>query len=255
MARLLAIDIGNTHLTLGLWDGTRWRNQWRLHTSRERTEDEYGIDLQALLNGAESNDSLHRVVIGSVVPGLTRTIVTACERYLGLTPLLVGQDLQLGIRIATDNPHEVGADRIANAVATHHLYPGPAIVIDMGTATTFDIISRDGDLLGVVIATGLQLSADALAQRAAQLSNVALTAPPSVIARNTIHAVQAGHIFGYASLIEGLVARIKRELNEPDTQVIGTGGLIQLVTPHTDVVDFIDPYLTLMGLRLIAEHN
>ena len=158
-----------------------------------------------------------------------------------------------GIRIATDNPAEVGADRIVNTVAAYQQYGGPTIVVDMGTATTLDAISADGALLGVIIFPGMKLTADALASRAAQLSRVALEAPPHVLGRNTIHAVQSGLVFGYASLVEGLVQRLRAELDVPQATVVGTGGLIRLIQPHTPVIDYVDPWLTLTGLRLISE--
>jgi type III pantothenate kinase len=164
-------------------------------------------------------------------------------------------DLALGIRVLTENPREVGADRIANAVAAHHFYPGPAIALDMGTATTLDVISRNGELLGVVIATGLASSAEALSGRAAQLSRVALEAPASVIGRNTIHAMQSGIIFGYAAMVEGLVRRLRAEMSEPNARVIGTGGLIHAIASETAIIDVVDPWLTLNGIRLIAEMN
>ena len=254
---LLAIDIGNTNVTLGLWDGQAWTNQWRLRTDRARTADEYGIMLKMLLHEAEVATAVSRVAMSSVVPPLTAVFTQLIERYLNLTPLRVNASLDTGIAIRTDNPPEVGADRIVNAAAAAHLYPGPSIVIDMGTATTFDVVSKDHELLGVVIAPGLQLAANALTAGAAQLSGVALEAPPHVIGRNTVHAVQSGLIFGYASLVEGVVQRLLREHpnREEKVNVIGTGGLINLITPHTTVIDHIDPWLTLTGLRLISERH
>ena len=254
---LLAIDIGNTNVTLGLWDGQAWTNQWRLRTDRARTADEYGIMLKMLLHEAEVATAVSHVAMSSVVPPLTAVFTQLIERYLNLTPLRVNAALDTGIAIRTDNPPEVGADRIVNAAAAAHLYPGPSIVIDMGTATTFDVVSKDHELLGVVIAPGLQLAANALTAGAAQLSGVALEAPPHVIGRNTVHAVQSGLIFGYASLVEGVVQRLLREHpnREEKVNVIGTGGLINLITPHTTVIDHIDPWLTLTGLRLISERH
>lgn len=250
---LLAIDIGNTNITLGLWDGQQWRFQWRLRTIHDQTVDEYGIYLKMLLREEGLADAVDGVVLSSVVPPLTRTFVAVADRYLGQKPLQVTAGTDTGIRIATENPAEVGADRIVNAVAAYHLYPGASIVVDMGTATTLDVVSADGALLGVIIAPGLQLAADALTQRAAQLGRISLEAPPHVLGRNTIHAMQSGLIYGYASLIEGLVSRLRAELNMPDARVVGTGGLIRLIMPHTNVVCCVEPWLTLVGLRLIAE--
>jgi type III pantothenate kinase len=250
---LLAIDIGNTNITLGLWDGQQWRHQWRLRTIHDQTVDEYGIYLKMLMREDGLVDGVDSVVLSSVVPPLTRTFVAVADRYLDQQPLLVTAATDTGIRIDTENPAEVGADRIVNAVAAYHLYPGASIVVDMGTATTLDVVSADGALAGVVIAPGLQLAADALTARAAQLGRVALEAPPQVLGRNTVHAMQSGLIFGYAGLIEGLVARLRAELGLPDARVIGTGGLIRLMTPHTAVIGCVEPWLTLTGLRLIAE--
>ncbi len=224
---LLAIDVGNTHTTLGLWDGQAWRQLWRLRTSHHRTADEYGVLLSSLLRTGDYLGAVRRIVLSSVVPSVTATLSEACERYAGRRPLLVRADIPLGIRVATDNPAEVGTDRLANTVAAHHLYPGGSIVIDMGTATTFDVVSGAGDLLGVVIAPGLRLAADALSGGTAQLSNVALSAPPSVIGRNTVHAMQSGIIFGYTGLVEGVVSRLRQAmtaLGEAPATVIGTGG-------------------------------
>jgi type III pantothenate kinase len=252
---LLAIDIGNTNITLGVWDGRIWQREWRLHTAAERTADEFGILLSGLLRDARLDEAISSVVLASVVPSLTGTFQQLCRQVLSLEPLVVRPDSDTGIQIRTDNPAEVGADRIVNAIAAFHLFRGPCIVIDMGTATTFDVVSAAGELLGVVIAPGLRLAADALIDRAAQLSQVPLEAPPQATGRNTTHAMQSGLIFGYVSLIEGMVQRLQQE--HPDkgqkVHIIGTGGLIKLITPHTAIIDHVDPWLTLTGLRVISE--
>lgn len=252
---LLTIDIGNTNITLGVWDGRNWQHEWRLRTAHERTSDEYGIMLTNLLRESRLLRAINEVIVSSVVPPLTTTFGMLCHDYLNLEPLIIRPDLDTGIVVATDNPQEVGTDRIVNTAAAYHLFPGPSIVVDMGTATTFDVISAKGALLGVAIAPGLRLAADALATHAAQLSQVPLQAAPRAIGTNTIHAVQSGLIFGYVSLIEGMIARIKAEHPDgPDgIHTIGTGGLIKLVAPHTAVIDHIDPWLTLTGLRVINE--
>lgn len=250
---LLAIDIGNTIITLGLWDGQSWRLQWRLRTIHNQTEDEYGIYLKMLLREENLADAVDRAIFSSVVPPLSRTFDAVIQRYLGLTPIQVTSETDTGLRLDVDTPAEVGADRIVNAVAAYHHFPGASIIVDMGTATTLDVVSDDGALLGVIIAPGLELAAEALTGRAAQLSRVALEAPPHVLGRNTVHAMQSGLIFGYASLVEGLVDRLRRELALPEAPVLATGGLIQLIAPHTDAIDHIEPWLTLTGLRLISE--
>ncbi|MCP4429282.1 MAG: type III pantothenate kinase [Chloroflexi bacterium] len=252
---LLAIDIGNTNVTLGVYDGRSWRRQWRVQTVREKTADEYGIVLKSLLYEDGLDTAVAHIILASVVPSLTTTISRACQQYLGRTPLEVGLNLDVGIRVITDNPAEVGVDRIVNAVAAYGLHPGPSIVVDMGTATKFDAVSANGELIGGVIAPGLQLTADALTRRAAKLGQVALEAPPQTIGRNTVHAIQSGLIYGYVSLCEGIVARLKAEHpdREQPIRVLGTGGLIPLIADHTPSIDFVDPWLTLTGLRFIHE--
>jgi type III pantothenate kinase len=260
---LLAVDIGNTNITLGLWNGRAWANQWRLRTVHDKTIDEYGVYLKSLLREGEAAEKVTAAIISSVVPPLTGTFIAVCKTYLDLEPMLVTAQTDTGIIIATDNPSEVGADRIVDAAAAHYLYPGYSIVVDIGTATTFDVVSDKGELLGVAIAPGLGVAAAALSSRAAQLGRVALEAPPHAIGTNTVHAMQSGLIFGYVGLMEGLIQRITAELNQqfaaPDTpikpKVIGTGGLITIIAPETDHIDHIAPWLTLTGLRIIYERN
>jgi type III pantothenate kinase len=252
---LLAIDIGNTHITLGLYDLKTWRRQWRLRTEYDKTEDEYGIYIKTLLWEENVSDKVEAAIISSVVPPLTVSFSAMCRRYLGLEALIVDSNASTGVRILTDNPAEVGADRIVNAAAAHYLYTNPVIVVDMGTATTFDVVSRKGELVGVAIAPGLGLAASALSDKAAQLGRVALEAPPKAIGKNTIHAMQSGLIFGYVALVEGMVKRIESEWGEEDVQVVGTGGLITVIEPHTDLFDHIEPWLTLVGLRVIYQLN
>lgn len=260
---LLAVDVGNTNITLGLWNGQSWDNQWRLRTVHDQTVDEYGVYLKSLLREVNAAEKITAAILSSVVPPLTSTFISVCKIYLGLEPMLVNSQTDTGIQIVTDNPAEVGADRIVDAAAAHHLYPGYSIVVDIGTATTFDVVSDKGELLGVAIAPGLGVAAAALSSRAAQLGRVALEAPPQAIGRNTVHAMQSGLIFGYVGLIEGLIQRITAELNqqfatpnEPiKPQVIGTGGLITIIAPETDVIDHIAPWLTLTGLKIIYERN
>jgi type III pantothenate kinase len=257
---LLAIDIGNTHITLGLWDGHEWQLQWRLRTVADKTTDEYGIYLRTLLRESNVANAVDQAIMASVVPKLSATFANMCRRYLDLEPLQVTAETVTGIRVTTENPQEVGADRIVNAAAAYALYAGPSIVIDMGTATTFDVISAAGELIGVAIAPGLQLATDALAERAAQLSRVALEAPPQAIGRNTVQAMQSGCVFGYVALVEGLTRRLLAELETigaagQPVRVLGTGGLISLITPHTNLIHQVEPWLTLTGLCVIHNLN
>ncbi len=261
---LLAIDVGNTNVTLGVWNGRSWNQQWRLRTTPEVTVDELGLILRSLLREFQLEDQVDRVALCSVVPWLTTTFLAVSERYLAVQPLHLTYQLDTGLRLGQDNPAEVGADRIANAVAAHHLFPGPSIIVDMGTATKFEVVTADGLFAGGVIAPGLRLAADALASRAAQLRSVPLQAPPHIIGRNTIHAVQSGLILGYAAMVDGIVARLCTEhpdngralqlsTTPPPITVIGTGGNIDLVARHVTVLHTIDPWLTLTGLRIISD--
>lgn len=252
---LLAIDIGNTNIKLGVWNGRSWEKRWRLRTELSKTSDEYEITLSVLLQRHRLTKAIDRVIMASVVPPLTRIFSIVCADFLGQTAVLVNADLDTGIQVLTDDPYAVGADRIVNAAAVHHLYPGPVIVVDMGTATKFEIVTTDGQFHGGVIAPGLRIIADALASRAAQLGHVELTAPPQAIGGNTVHAVQSGLIHGYVGLIEGILHKLFTEHPEhgQPIQVIGTGGLISLMMPYTDMIHRMDDSLTLTGLRIISE--
>ena len=259
---LLAIDIGNTNVVLGVWDGTEWLIQWRLRTVRNRTADEFGIQLRSLIRDTISIEMLDRIVLCSVVPKLTIAAQEACSRYLNIDPLTVTTHLDLGIANETDVPELVGADRLANAVAAHATVPAgsAAIVIDMGTATKLDVVTSDGRFPGGVISPGLGITADALFSRAAKLSQVDLLAPPNVIGRNTVHAIQSGLVNAYVAMLEGLVPKIKAEIDELDPaateiHVIGTGGLIPIVEEATTIIEKNDPWLTLKGLQIIADRN
>lgn len=252
---LLTIDIGNTNIKLGVWNGRSWLHFWRLSTSQKQTVDEYGIVLKALTREMDQAHKIEEIIIASVVPRLSTIFAEVCEVYLGETAVFVTHTLDTGITVATDDPPSVGTDRIANVAAVFHTKPMPSIVIDMGTATKFEILDKEGTFHGGVIAPGLQIIADALSSRAAKLSQVALEAPPHTIGRNTIHAVQSGLIFGYVALVEGILARLMIEHPNQDEaiQVVGTGGLIEHITDHTNRIDWVDPRLTLTGLRIIHE--
>jgi type III pantothenate kinase len=260
---LLAIDIGNTNIVLGLWDGGRWRLQWRLSTVRERTADEYGLDVRGLLQACKvKKRAVTQVVISSVVPKLTAVFGEVGRRYLAQQPLVVTHQTDMGLTIQTDFPEQVGADRLVNATAAYHRFGGACIVVDMGTATKYDVVSRQGAFLGGIISPGLQITADALFARAAKLSQVEFVAPPTAIGRNTVHALQAGLIYGYASQIDGLIPRLQAEMCQLDEglttaeiHIIGTGGLISLIAPHTRTIATTDPWLTLSGLQTIAARS
>ena len=252
---LLAIDIGNTNLSLGLYDGKERGPNWRLGTDHARMPDEYGLQFLGLLEHAKcGEDCLTGIVLASVVPQLTARVVQACQEYLKIDPLVVDTGVKTGIRIRYEDPKAVGADRVADAVAVMKLYGGPACVIDFGTATTFNAVTADGDYLGGAITAGVNLAAEALYTRAAKLPRMDLQRPPSVIGRNTVHAMQSGLLFGYVSMVEGMVARFRSELGS-DMKVIATGGLAEVVAKETEIIDIISPWLTLDGLRIIWELN
>lgn len=252
---LLAIDIGNTNITLGLYTGEELGPRWRLATNHERMPDEYGLQLHGMLSyvGYSAKD-LTGICLASVVPPLTGIIVEACRTYMGLDPLVVDAGVKTGVRIRYEDPRAVGADRIVDAAAVQRLYGTPACVVDFGTATTFDAISHEGDYLGGAIAPGIGIAAEALFKRTAKLPRVDLQRPPAAIGRNTVHAMQSGMLFGYVALVEGMVARFRMELG-PQMKVIATGGLAQLIANETSVIDVIAPWLTLDGLQIIWTLN
>lgn len=252
---LLTLDIGNTNLTIGLYEGQTLAWHWRLATDHARMPDEYGLQLLGLLTHAgHQPGNLTGIVLASVVPNLTGRVTQACREYLKSEPLVVDAGIKTGIRIRYEDPRAVGADRVADAVAVMHLYGGPACIIDFGTATTFNALTKEGDYLGGAITAGVNLAAEALFTRAAKLPRIELQRPPSVIGRNTIHAMQSGLLFGYVSMVEGMVQRFRAELG-PEMKVIATGGLAEVVAKETNIIQHIAPWLTLDGLRIIWELN
>jgi type III pantothenate kinase len=252
---LLTIDIGNTNITIGLYQGTELGPRWRLATVHERMPDEYGLQLVGLLRHAGyTPEHVRGICLASVVPPLTGKFLEACWQYLHQEPFVVDAGVKTGVRVRYDDPKAVGADRIVDAAAVQKLYGGPACVVDFGTATTFDAISAEGDYLGGAIAPGIGIAAEALFMRTAKLPRVDIQRPPSVIGRNTGHSMQSGLLFGYVSLVEGMVQRFRSELG-PGMKVIATGGLAELVARETDVIQIIAPWLTLDGLRLVWEMN
>ncbi len=252
---LLAVDIGNTNITFGVFQGEDLRATWRMATDVRRQVDEYAILALNLLGHYQIPvDGINQGIISSVVPPLTATFDEAFRKYFKVHPLIVGTGIKTGMRILYENPREVGADRVAHAVAAYRLYGGPAIIVDFGTATVFDAITAEGDYLGGAIAPGITIAAEALFERASKLPRIEVTRPKQAIGRNTVESMQAGLFFGYVGLIEGLVARFQRELGG-GARVIGTGGLARHIAEDTNVIDVVDYDLVLTGLRLLHEMN
>jgi len=252
---LLTIDLGNTNLTIGLYDGETLAHHWRLATDQSRMPDEYGLQLLGLLNNAARTPAdLTGVCLSSVVPQLTGRVTQACREFLKQTALVVDTSVKTGINILYEDPRAVGADRICDAVAVMHTCGGPACIIDFGTATTFNALTKDGEYLGGAITAGINLAADALFTHTAKLQRIDLQRPPSVIGRNTMHAMQSGLLFGYVSMVEGMVTRFRSELGS-DMKVVATGGLAELVSKETTVINILAPWLTLDGLRILWEMN
>jgi len=252
---LLAVDVGNTNVTFALFDGDRLAADWRVTSHRERTADEMAVELRQLFSLRDLDlDVVTGVVISSVVPILNQALVEASRRYLKHEPVMVGPGVKTSVRIRAENPKEVGADRIANALAAYTKYGGPVVVIDFGTAVTYDAINADGDYLGGAIAPGVEISLDALVSQTAMLRRVEPVAPDSVIGRNTVTSIQSGLVWGFVAQVEGMVARMISELGG-SARVIATGGQASLVANLTHVIEAIDPLLTLEGLRLIYLQN
>ncbi len=252
---LLTIDIGNTNTKLGIFEGETLSATWQIATRIHHTADEYATVLLNLLHHQGINESdIKGVSLCSVVPPLIATFEELFQRYFHVPPLVVGAGVKTGVRIRMDNPKEVGADRIVNAAAAHHLYGGPVIIADLGTATTFDTVSKEGDYLGGAIAPGIVTASESLFMRAAMLPRVELIPPKHAIGTNTIDAIQSGIVFGYVGLIENIVARIQQELKEK-AKVVATGGYAELMAKETTVIEVVNPDLTLIGLRLIYNMN
>jgi type III pantothenate kinase len=252
-SNLLVVDLGNTNVVLGIYRGGELINSWRLATARERTADEYGI-LARQLVGDAIHSSLEGAIVASVVPPLNSAMTFMIRKYFGIEPLFVEPGVKTGIAIHVDSPAEVGADRIVNCAAAHHAYGGPTVIVDFGTATTFDVVTANAEFVGGVIAPGLNISAEALFARAARLPRVDIRRPDHVIGTNTVVNMQSGIYFGYLGLVDGILARIRREV--PDLKrVVATGGLATLFAEDSEHIDEVDSELTLKGLKIIYDRN
>lgn len=253
---LLAIDLGNTNIKYGVFEKEKLVASFRVSSRISRTADEYGSVLVGLLSDSNIKKSdIDGIIFSSVIPALNYTICHMCEYFFGISPIIVGPGIKTGLNIKAENPREVGADIIVNSVSAFSKYGGPVVVIDFGTATTFDVVTEKCELLGVVIAPGIKTSLEGLATKTAQLPMVELDAPKTVIGKNTKHCMQAGVIFGFAGLVENIIKKIKKELNLSEIKVVATGGLGEIIAKETNLISIVDRTLTLDGLRIIYELN
>lgn len=253
---ILVMDVGNTNIVIGVYEGKKLLNSWRMGTDREKTSDEFGMFIVSLFNHEKLDIAkVKAVVIASVVPPIMYSLEHAIRKYFKVEPIIVGPGIKTGINIKYENPREVGADRIVNAIAALEIYGGPLIIVDFGTATTFCAINSKGEYLGGVICPGIKISAEALFQRAAKLPRIELVKPDSVIGRNTVSSMQSGIVFGYVGKVDYIVKRMKREMKEDNIKVIATGGLARLIASESETIDEINALLALEGLRIIYERN
>jgi type III pantothenate kinase len=252
---LLVIDVGNTNTVIGLFDGNKLLHNWRVRTVADHTMDEYGMLIVNLYKtGKVSSKSVNDIIISCVVPPMLNILEPLCEKYFHVKPLIVGPGIRTGMPIYYDNPKEVGADRIVNAVAGYEKYGGDLIIVDFGTATTFDYVSKNGEYMGGCISPGIVISSEALFERASKLPRVEFSRPRSIIAKDTVSSMQAGIMYGYAGLVDGIVERMKAEAKS-NPKVIATGGLAKVIAQETKSINIVDEMLTLEGLRLIYLKN
>ena len=252
---IFVLDVGNTNTVLGVYQGDDLKYHWRVETSRNKTEDEYGMVIKSLLqHEGLSFDQFDGIIISSVVPPIMFALERMCKKYFGVKPLIVGPGIKTGLDIKYENPREVGADRIVNAVAGIHEFGSPLIIVDFGTATTYCYINEDKQYMGGAIAPGINISTEALYSRAAKLPRIEITRPESIIGKNTVSSMQAGILYGYVGQVEGIVSRIK-EQSKVEPLVIATGGLATLIANESTAIDIVDPFLTLKGLQLIYKRN
>lgn len=252
---IFVCDVGNTNIVLGLYDNDELKHHWRISTDREKTEDEFGMVIKDLLHHVDLDfDIVTGVIISSVVPSIMFSLERMCMKYFKHKPIIVGPGIKTGLNLKYDNPKEIGADRIVNAVAATEFYNAPMIIIDFGTATTYCYIDEEGSYIGGAIAPGVNIATEALYKQASKLPRIEISKPPHIVGRNTVNAMQSGIVYGYVGQVEGIVKRMKQQAKK-DPVVIATGGLSPLIARETDVIDHVDTFLTLKGLYLIYQRN
>lgn len=253
---ILVIDVGNTNIVLGVYDKEKLVANWRMTTTNNRTADETGIFIHSLFDYSDLDaKNIESIIISSVVPNIMYSLTHGIRKYFHIEPIIVEAGMKTGINLTMENPKEMGADRIVNLVAAYEIYGGPALVIDYSTATTFDVVSRNGEFVTGITAPGIQICADALYQRAVQLPKIEIKRPQSLIVKNTVGSIQAGIVIGHIGETIYMIEQLKKELNQPDLKVIATGGLARIIDEEEKVFDIIDPVLTLKGLRILYEKN
>ncbi|WP_096441105.1 type III pantothenate kinase [Alteribacter populi] len=252
---LLVLDIGNTNIVIGVYDGEQLMHHWRIGTDTNKTEDEYAMVIRSLFDHARVTfRNIDGVMMSSVAPSMMYALVKMCKKYFNLDPQVIGPGIKTGLNITSENPREIGSDRIANAVGALELYGSPLIIVDFGTATTFCYINERRQYIGGAIAPGIKIATEALYNHASKLPRIEITKPDGVVGKNTVHAMQAGIVYGYVGQVEGIVKEMKKQAKEPPT-VVATGGLCDLISNETNVIDRVDPLLTIKGLQVIYEKN